>query len=128
MSPKAYATALWQALSEVTAESQDQVIEKFINVLRTEGKLELLPEIYQELEVQEQNFAAKPSAELTVAHTELATPELLDAAHKAIGADTLLKTKIDESIIGGILLKTEDLLIDASVKGSLEQLKDRLTD
>ena len=38
-----------------------------------------------------------------------------------------LKKKIDENILGGVVIKMDDTLIDASVKRSLEDLKKDLS-
>jgi F0F1-type ATP synthase delta subunit len=38
-----------------------------------------------------------------------------------------LKKKIDENVIGGVVVKVDDQMLDASVKNNLAQLKKELT-
>jgi F0F1-type ATP synthase delta subunit len=42
------------------------------------------------------------------------------------GSGVSLRTEVDEALIGGITIKIGDQLLDASVRGRLERLRDRL--
>jgi F-type H+-transporting ATPase subunit delta len=44
----------------------------------------------------------------------------------ALNKDAVVHQKVDESILGGLVLKVGDKLIDGSAKGQLEQLKRKL--
>jgi F-type H+-transporting ATPase subunit delta len=44
-----------------------------------------------------------------------------------VGKNLELKKKIDESLIGGVTIKVDDTLIDASVKSQLDKLKNTLS-
>jgi F-type H+-transporting ATPase subunit delta len=49
------------------------------------------------------------------------------ALQKKLGRSVRLQTKIDQSLLGGAVLKAGDLVIDGSIKGRLERLATELT-
>ena len=60
---------------------------------------------------------------------ELANEQKDELAAKLInmmGKDVILQYEIDKSLIGGLLIKLEDKVIDTTVKGKLELLKSEL--
>ena len=58
------------------------------------------------------------------------TPEQMEAAKqkvsKALGRDAVVHQYVDETIVGGLVLRVGDKLIDASVKNQLNALKQQL--
>jgi F-type H+-transporting ATPase subunit delta len=65
------------------------------------------------------------SAEVTTAHVlndeQLAS--LKDSLKKAVGQDVTFETKVDESLLGGLIVKVGSRMIDSSLKSKLENLK-----
>ena len=49
------------------------------------------------------------------------------ALQKKLGRQVRLQTRIDDSLLGGAVLKAGDLVIDGSLKGRLERLATELT-
>ncbi len=45
---------------------------------------------------------------------------------KNLGKDIIVEQKVDESILGGILIEIDDTIIDGTIANSLKVLKDRL--
>jgi len=52
--------------------------------------------------------------------------QLAAALERRLGRKVNLRVKIDESLIGGVLVRAGDLVIDASITGRLEQLANTL--
>ncbi len=67
-------------------------------------------------------------AEVTTA-VELA-PDLLDELRARLesmtGRSVVLRTQVDPAVIGGVVVRLGDLLLDGSVRGQLQALKTRL--
>ncbi|MDY6322399.1 MAG: F0F1 ATP synthase subunit delta [Succinivibrio sp.] len=102
--------------------------ENFVRVLGTNGRFEVLPQIYE-------LFTAMRNA-----HDKLMDVELISARKFApadleplkaklsqkYGCSINLHSKIDPSLIGGAVLKIGDKVIDASLKTSLTELSSTL--
>lgn len=58
-------------------------------------------------------------AELTSAQQQ----QLKLAMHKRLGREITLNITIDKSILGGVIIQADDLVIDLSVRGKLNKLK-----
>jgi len=99
-----------------------------LGVLNANGRLALLPQMavaYQQL-LDEQ--LGKVEVDMTVAH-ELDPAGLEQARQRigqALGKNAVVHQKVDDSIIGGMVLQIGDKLIDASVKSQLETMKKQL--
>lgn len=52
---------------------------------------------------------------------------LISELNKLLNKDIVLSKEVDPSIMGGLVIKTKDKLIDASIKGKLNRLNDRLS-
>lgn len=125
MTTKQYAESLWQALSETSPTAHDAIIQKFITIISEAGKQDKLEEIIAEVEILA-NIANKPPVEATFASEDSASKKLLDSINKIANSDSLIKVKIDEGLIGGVIIRSGDTLIDASLKGELETLSKTL--
>jgi len=104
------------------------IIVNVMGVLNSKGRLRRLPNIieaYQEL-LDEQ--LGKIEVDVTVA--QKLDPAALEEVRKRISSalkkDAVVHQYVDEKIIGGMVLRVDDKLIDASVKSQLEALKRKL--
>lgn len=101
---------------------QEKTITRLEDMLRLKKKDYLLPKI---LEETEKIFDKKIKIELTLARE--VGKDVQDALKKKLtellGESKKIEMKIDESIIGGFVAKTENYLINASIKDYLNQLK-----
>ncbi|MBN2376603.1 MAG: ATP synthase F1 subunit delta [Sedimentisphaerales bacterium] len=107
-------------LSELTVD--------FLGVLAGKGRLGLLPEIAESFVALEDQAASRVRGTITTA-VELAQDEQVQLAEqisRALNKEVILQAKVDESIIGGMVLKVEDLRFDATVKRKLENFSRKL--
>jgi len=98
----------------------------FLLLLLTAGKINLLPEIVAAYTGLLQAVENKVIAEVTTAVP--VTGELLSKLEAKLaeltGKRVSLRQKVDPTIIGGLVIRVDGKLIDASVKGQLSKLQE----
>ena len=111
--------------------SADQVQGEAMNLIRLlvlNGKLALLPKIsvlYEEHKAADEgyvNVELYSAFALTKAEQNKYSVMLEKQLHKKVNVEVLL----DKSLIGGILAKAGDKVIDGSIRGQIQQLAKRL--
>lgn len=129
-SSKQYAFALHQALSESRPQDQEKILDNFVKILKENGDLGRFEEIESQfLEISRIASGVK-LAEIASAR-ELTKPEeakIVQELNEYIGGKVEIKKKVDQSLIGGVVIRVGDERIDGSVKGNLMDLKTKLTD
>jgi F-type H+-transporting ATPase subunit delta len=125
---KQYAQALYEALQDTKPKDQDIVIENFIQILKDKGDLAEYEKIIAVYEAHDREQRGITEVEVTTATgaTKL-DKSFIDNLNEIIGKDIQIKEKIDSNLIGGIVIKAGDTLIDGSIKHHLDQLHETLT-
>lgn len=106
--------------------------EAFVNFLRTLGhydRFELLPEIAAQFEFLRREAEQRVHVHVTSAYP-LGQEErdgLIERLKRRFGREIDLEVDVDDSLIGGVVIRSGDEVIDGSVRGRLEQLGKRLT-
>lgn len=102
--------------------------KNLIRVLAENGRLELLPEIAALYEVERAAAEGTIRAEVTSAQTLTETQRSTIAAglKQRFGREVTLECKVDESLIGGAVIRAGDMVIDGSVTGKLDRLSHQL--
>ena len=96
----------------------------FLKALAANRRLHLLPYIAAQFERLRAEVEGVVDVEV-VAAREIAAPQqkkLEAALAKRLGREVRMHTRIDESLIGGAIVRAGDLVIDGSLKGRLERL------
>lgn len=122
--PKDYAQALYDAVCETAPRDHDKVMDNFVRVLSQNGDLGKFRKIeteYRRLEMKAKNIK---EAEVTFAQEH--NGQILDELNKAVRGQLEFKTKIDGGLVGGVVVKVDDTLIDASVRTQLNNLNQSL--
>ena len=88
------------------------------------NRLKLMPDVLAQFEVARANAENKIEAEITSAFELSAEQisELVNTLKNKLGSDVTVTTSIDESLIGGVIIKAGDTIIDASMKSQLDSL------
>jgi F-type H+-transporting ATPase subunit delta len=97
-------------------------------LLAERGRVELLPQVADEFARLLSRHRGIVQAVVTSA-APLSKDEieaLRDRIREMSGADVDVRTLVDESLIGGLTIRVGDRLLDASVRGRLERLRDQL--
>jgi len=100
----------------------------FLRALATNRRLALLPQIAVQFEKLRAETEGVVEVEV-VAAREIAAPQekrLQAALAKRLGREVRMHTRIDESLIGGAIVRAGDLVIDGTLKGRLERLDSAL--
>jgi len=115
MTAKQYAEALYDSIHQVRPEDQEKVLDNLVKVLSVNGDLKLFDKL-------ENDANGIKNVEVTSAHP-VHSKELIKDLNKIVGDRVEIKEKIDQSLIGGVIVRVDDTMIDASVKNSLNNLR-----
>ena len=98
--------------------------QNFVSVLAEYGRLALLPTIAELFELLKANHEKTMDVEVTSAF-DLSDQEKIElgaALQRMLQRDINIETQVDKLLIGGVIIRAEDTVIDDSVKGRLEKL------
>jgi F-type H+-transporting ATPase subunit delta len=100
----------------------------FLGLLNSKGRVGHLGEIIDAYEDLMEEQLGNVEVDVTVAH-KLSPDELEQVRQrvsKQLGRNAVVHQYVDESIIGGLVLRVQDKLIDASVRQQLETMRRKL--
>jgi len=111
----------------VFAKKLSELVTDFLMVLTDKdrlGQLKAIRKFYSELE---ERRAGRISGELTtaVAVSDKQVAAIAKRIGKVLGKTLSLTSKVDESIIGGMVLTVGDRVADATVRGDLKRFSQR---
>lgn len=104
------------------------LLMSFVGLLNEKNRLNLINEIAESYAHQLDKKHGKVEVGVTVAHKLDAAQleQVRQSVSKALGREAIVHEHVDERIIGGLVLRVHDKLIDGSVKAQLELMKDKL--
>ncbi len=123
---KQYAQGLLGAIESTAPKQHDLVIDNFIKVLKKNGDLEAYEKIITEFENLTTLAENTSQVEITTAGGASVSPSLLKELNTFAKDKVTITKHEDDSIIGGVVIKVDDTLIDASLKTQLDSLKSDL--
>ncbi len=128
--PKIGAQALSDFVLDVCGQHLSDTGKNFVKLLVDTERLSLAPFIYQLFEQNRANTEGIVEVEVVSAFPVESDEQkkIADAMGKRLGKKIEISTRIDESLIGGIIIRAGDSVIDASVKGRLKQLGNELAE
>lgn len=111
-------------ITDVCADKLNEAGKNFVKVLAENGRLDVAVEIAERYEEHRAEAEKTVEAEITSAFplSESQITSVTDALKKRLGREVNLVTKVDDSIVGGAIIRAGDLVIDGSVSGQLEKL------
>ena len=127
-SPVITGSAKKEALLAIFKES-DKVTEGAIEMLVTNKRVSMLHEVASKYLILNEKLKGKDIAYVTtaVALTADLEQKILAKVTEMTGNQVSIENKIDESIIGGFVLRVGDLQYDASIANKLSNLKREFT-
>ncbi|HNZ57609.1 MAG TPA: F0F1 ATP synthase subunit delta [Methylophilaceae bacterium] len=127
--PKVVSSDLQAAFLKVCGEKLNENAQNLIKVLVEYGRLSILPEItsaFEELKAQDEGVLdAQIIAAAKISDKEV--KDLVGRLETKFGKKITASVTVDPEIIGGIKIVVGDTVIDASVKGQLQNLAYALT-
>jgi F-type H+-transporting ATPase subunit delta len=122
--PHVTSDALVDLLGGLSKQAAGETGRNFLRALAENRRLALLPEIAAQFEKLRAEVEGVVDVEV-VAAREIAAPQrkkLEAALAKRLGREVRMHTRLDESLLGGAIVRAGDLVIDGSLKGRLERL------
>jgi F-type H+-transporting ATPase subunit delta len=126
--PSVGETERGQVVEKVFRGRVSPLVMNFMMVANRKGRLGILRQIaaaYAELLEQQMGII---EVDITVA--QRLSPEQFDDVRRRVGEalkrEVVLHQYVDESIIGGIVLRVQDRLLDASVRAQLQAIRRKL--
>jgi F-type H+-transporting ATPase subunit delta len=115
-------------LEELFADKVHEIALSYLKLLVEKRREEAIRETEQEyvLLANEARGIVQAEATTAVALDEVQQAQLASRLSEVTGKQVELVCKIDPSVIGGVLVRIGDRVIDGSVRGQLEALRERL--
>jgi len=127
-SPAATASEKSALLTELLGESKGTKFANFLATLADNKRLLLLPEISSLFVALKAEYEKALDVSITTAFP--INDDLLDKLSRALadklGRRVKLSSSIDQSLLGGALIRAGDTVIDGSVKGRLAKLAEAM--
>lgn len=122
--PETSAAELEKTFLSIVGDKLDEAGKNLIKLLVEYGRLAMLPDVaaaFEELKAQDEGVL---EAEITAAATptEAEVNALVKRLESKFGKKIEAKVKVDPEIIGGVKILVGDTVIDASVRGQLQEL------
>jgi len=125
--PRVSAAQLAELVNDIAA--LDEYGRNFVTLLAQNRRLGFLPEIaalFAQMKAEVEN-AVDVEVHAATQPTSDQLARFAEALQRKLGRQVRLHTRIDQSLLGGAVLKAGDLVIDGSIKGRLERLATELT-
>ena len=106
----------------------DTIMTTFLNLLIEKKRADILPDIAEEMQVlvdRDQNIS-HGSITSAIELDQALLDKIQVTLEKLTGKNVILATQVDPSIIGGIIAKVGDLVLDGSIRTQLNGLKESI--
>jgi F-type H+-transporting ATPase subunit delta len=117
-----------EALVELVGKRVSQPVLNLIQLMLRRGRIEQLPRVaaeFRRLDDARQgitNATAVSASDLTPDEIK----QLTDRLEQQTGGRVALDVEVDPSLLGGLIVRVGDRLMDGSVRGRLERLRNQL--
>ncbi|NOY73830.1 MAG: F0F1 ATP synthase subunit delta [Gammaproteobacteria bacterium] len=117
------------ALISIGGDIFDEKAQNLVKLLVENNRLVLLPAMAELYEAYRAEAEATIKAEVTsaVKLTQEQQQKLAAVLKKRLGRDVEISCSLDQSLLGGAIIRAGDLVIDGSVSGQLDKLANALT-
>jgi F-type H+-transporting ATPase subunit delta len=123
-STKKYAIALWQATQKAKGKDLGTVLANFASLLARERVLKKTEIIIAEFIRYSKEQEGIEDLEIISARP--LTDKVVASIKEIFGQKAAVTERTDVSLIGGVIIKTRDRILDASIKTQLNKLKKSL--
>lgn len=122
--PKMTRQAAADAFGEFCDNKLDDKAQNMVRLLAENGRLVLLPEISRLFDTLKSEAEGAIDAEVTSAYEmdEATQAGIAEALKQRLGRDINLSVTVDESLLGGAIIRAGDLVIDGSLQGRVRKM------
>ncbi|MFN6399920.1 MAG: ATP synthase F1 subunit delta [Planctomycetota bacterium] len=123
--PKMSVEDKWGMIDRVFAGKMDPTLVTFLKVLARRQRLGSLRSVQRSASLLRDQMAGRIQVQATVAQelSAAAKDALVENLKKVFKKDVRLTTKVDPSILGGLIVRVGDTVLDGSVDGQLAALR-----
>lgn len=119
---KQYAEALYGAIQETAPKDHDKVLDNFVQVLVQNGAVGMHAEIEAEYRSLDLASSGIKEASFTTAREAAPDAQLVADLNKVMGSKLEISKHVDDRLLGGVVIRAGDTLIDASLATQLRKL------
>ena len=129
VSPQVKPEQLEKLVVDIVGDKLPNGGDNFIKLLAQNGRLEVLPDVQQQYALLLADSRKSIEAEVLTARplSDDQKTKLTEALQVRLGVTVSITETVDESLIGGAIIKAGDLVIDGSAKGRVEKLATALS-
>ncbi|AEH31820.1 F0F1 ATP synthase subunit delta [Vibrio anguillarum] len=112
----------------ICGEQFDVYGQNLLKVMAENGRLKALPDVSEQFFALKQEHEKQMDVEV-ISATELSDEQLVNISTKLeqrLERKVQLNCSIDETLLGGVIIRAGDLVIDNSARGRLNRLSDAL--
>lgn len=127
-SPGLSAAEKADALIDICGDALSAEGRNFVRILAENKRLSLLPQVHELFLTLKAQQEQSVDLEVTSAYELSAeeTARLADAMGRKLNRTVNITTSVDKALIGGVVIRTADLVIDDSVRGRLAKLSEAM--
>ncbi len=117
-----------EVLQRVLPSNAPNEVRNFLSLLASKNEMHLMPTILSALDRYSQRGPLRPIARVTstIHLTDADRRELEEKIRGRFGDEMDFEYVIDPAILGGVIVRVGDKVIDGSVSGKLAALRDKL--
>jgi len=122
--PAMGAAAKGEILIDICGDKLSETQTNFIKTLSENNRLMLMPEIVVLFEAHRAEAENTVEATVTSAYalSDAQVQSMTEALKKKLGREVTLTSEIDQSLIGGVVIRAGDLVIDGSTQAKIGSL------
>ncbi|MDX2507020.1 MAG: F0F1 ATP synthase subunit delta [Gammaproteobacteria bacterium] len=122
--PEVSAEQVIALFADICKEELDEQGINFLKVAAENGRLELMPQITDSYVAMCAEQEGSIEAQVISAYAVNATQKksIAVALKNKFGREVTITTKTDKSLLGGVIIRAGDIVIDGSVKTQLEKI------
>ncbi len=112
----------------VLGDSVDELTLSFLRLLIDKRREEILDAVDFELRqhVDAARHLVRAEATFALEPTEAERNSLIESLQRRTGENVQLLVHVDPAILGGVVVRLQDTIIDGSVRGTLERVREQL--
>jgi F-type H+-transporting ATPase subunit delta len=126
--PRISAERLTEVLLSISADKLSATGANFLRILIANDRIPAVPEIHAQFELRRAELEGRRQVAIVSAYEMTDTQQLSLAAAmtRHLGREVDVTVTVDAALIGGVVIRVGDLVIDASMRGRLAQLGNAL--
>lgn len=117
-----------QTLNDLCGDELGAEVKNFVSILADNKRLALLPEVHGQFVQFKTNLEKSVDVEVISAYdlADETRDKLAGVLGKKLEREVNVSTTTDENLLGGVLIRAGDMVIDGSVRGRLNKLAEAM--